>query len=132
MRTITRTAVQGSFADDAVKPPCSIELLTQATAAANRLAPGRVLRIKELRRCADLFISSPLLCVASCVFVPACGRGRELSSGAAPPPETTPAAKKIKVGLVTDIGGLNDRAFNQLANKGLERAKNELGVERAC
>jgi basic membrane protein A and related proteins len=36
---------------------------------------------------------------------------------------------KIKVGLVTDIGGLNDRGFNQLANDGLERAKKELGVE---
>jgi basic membrane protein A and related proteins len=35
----------------------------------------------------------------------------------------------IKVGLVTDIGGLNDRSFNQLANEGLERAKSELGIE---
>ena len=35
----------------------------------------------------------------------------------------------IKVGIVTDIGGLNDRSFNQLANEGLERAKSELGVE---
>jgi basic membrane protein A len=35
----------------------------------------------------------------------------------------------IKVGLVTDIGGLNDRSFNQLANEGLERAKSELGVD---
>jgi basic membrane protein A and related proteins len=35
----------------------------------------------------------------------------------------------IKVGLVTDIGGLDDRSFNQLANEGLERAKSELGVE---
>jgi len=35
----------------------------------------------------------------------------------------------IKIGLVTDIGGLNDRSFNQLANEGLERAKAELGAE---
>ena len=40
-----------------------------------------------------------------------------------------PAGKKIKVGLVTDIGGLNDRSFNALANKGLEDAKSSLGVE---
>jgi basic membrane protein A len=39
-----------------------------------------------------------------------------------------PAKKSIKVGLVTDIGGLNDRSFNTLANKGLETAKSELGV----
>jgi basic membrane protein A len=33
------------------------------------------------------------------------------------------------VGLVTDIGGLNDRSFNQLANEGLEKAKTDLGIE---
>jgi basic membrane protein A len=42
---------------------------------------------------------------------------------------STPAAKKIKVGLVTDIGGLNDRSFNQLANAGLEQAEKDLGVD---
>jgi basic membrane protein A len=31
-----------------------------------------------------------------------------------------------KVGLVTDVGGLNDRSFNFLANKGFEQAKDEL------
>jgi basic membrane protein A len=35
----------------------------------------------------------------------------------------------IKVGLVTDIGQLNDRGFNQLAHEGLKRAQRELGVE---
>lgn len=35
----------------------------------------------------------------------------------------------IKVGLVTDVGGLNDRSFNSLANKGLEQAKTDLGVQ---
>jgi basic membrane protein A and related proteins len=35
----------------------------------------------------------------------------------------------IRIGLVTDIGGLNDRGFNSLANKGLEDAKAQLGVE---
>jgi basic membrane protein A and related proteins len=48
------------------------------------------------------------------------------SGGSASTQEEKPA---IKVGLVTDIGGLNDRSFNQLANEGLERAKSELGVE---
>jgi basic membrane protein A len=40
-----------------------------------------------------------------------------------------PEGKAIKVGLVTDIGGLNDRSFNQLANDGMERAEKELGVD---
>jgi basic membrane protein A len=35
----------------------------------------------------------------------------------------------IKAGVVTDIGGLNDRSFNFLANKGLEDAEAELGVQ---
>jgi basic membrane protein A len=35
----------------------------------------------------------------------------------------------VRVALVTDIGGLNDRGFNALANKGLERAEDELGVD---
>jgi basic membrane protein A len=38
-------------------------------------------------------------------------------------------AEAIKAGLVTDIGGLNDRSFNFLANKGLEQAKSELGAD---
>jgi basic membrane protein A and related proteins len=35
----------------------------------------------------------------------------------------------IKAGIVTDIGGLNDRSFNFLANKGLETAQSKLGVD---
>jgi basic membrane protein A len=43
--------------------------------------------------------------------------------------DTAAQAKAIKAGVVTDIGGLNDRSFNFLANKGLEAAESELGVE---
>jgi basic membrane protein A len=35
----------------------------------------------------------------------------------------------LKVGLVTDIGGLNDRGFNQLAFQGLKQAESDLNVE---
>ena len=34
-----------------------------------------------------------------------------------------------KIGLVTDIGGLNDRGFNHLSYLGLQRAQRELGVQ---
>jgi basic membrane protein A and related proteins len=37
-------------------------------------------------------------------------------------------AEKIRVGLVTDIGGLHDRGFNQLSYAGLKRAQKQLGV----
>lgn len=42
-----------------------------------------------------------------------------------------PAAEKtdFKVGLVTDVGGVEDQSFNQSAWEGLQRAKEELGVE---
>jgi basic membrane protein A len=40
-----------------------------------------------------------------------------------------PAATPFKVTLVTDIGGLDDRSFNFLANKGLTDAKKKLGVQ---
>ena len=75
------------------------------------------------------FIALLALC---CSFaVAACGEDEEPTTGSSShaPRKSTPAAKSIKVGLVTDIGGLNDRSFNQLANEGLERAKSELGVE---
>jgi len=37
--------------------------------------------------------------------------------------------QKIRVGMVTDIGGLNDRSFNQSAYEGLKRAEKELGAD---
>ena len=40
---------------------------------------------------------------------------------------STPTAS-YKVGLVTDLGGLNDRGFNHLAFVGLQRAAKDLGV----
>src|SRR5437763_1185806 len=40
-----------------------------------------------------------------------------------------PAASQLKVGLVTDIGGLNDHGFNFLASQGLRRASKTLGVK---
>ncbi|HXF97503.1 MAG TPA: BMP family ABC transporter substrate-binding protein [Gaiellaceae bacterium] len=35
----------------------------------------------------------------------------------------------VRVAVVTDIGGLNDKGFNSLSYAGLQRAKRELGVE---
>ena len=35
----------------------------------------------------------------------------------------------IKVGMVTDVGGINDQSFNQTSLEGLQRAEKELGVE---
>jgi basic membrane protein A len=63
--------------------------------------------------------------------VSACGSSDDnggSSSSSSSSASSAPQGKKIKVGLVTDIGGLNDRSFNQLANEGLQRAVKQLGV----
>ena len=61
---------------------------------------------------------------------------RQLVGSAAGSGSTTSTradGKKIKVGLVTDIGGLNDRSFNALANKGLRgRQVASSGSTGAC
>src|ERR1700757_2041862 len=38
-------------------------------------------------------------------------------------------SKQFKIGLVTDIGGLNDKSFNHLAFVGLEKAKADFGIK---
>jgi basic membrane protein A len=58
-----------------------------------------------------------------------CGDDEEEPAGGGSGTSQEEEQPAIKIGLVTDIGGLNDRSFNQLANEGLERAKSELGAE---
>jgi basic membrane protein A len=67
--------------------------------------------------------------------VAACGSDNNSSSTSTSSPAGStstaakPAGKKLKVGLVTDIGGLNDRGFNALAYKGLKDAESQLGIQ---
>jgi basic membrane protein A len=74
--------------------------------------------------------SLPALVLAALLAAVAagCGGGSESSSETTAAPGATTASAPLKVGLVTDIGGLNDRSFNHLANVGLQRAEKELGV----
>lgn len=58
------------------------------------------------------------------IVAAACGNGGE----AEPSPE--PQAEVLAC-QVTDVGGIDDRSFNQTAFAGLERAETELGVEIA-
>jgi len=41
----------------------------------------------------------------------------------------TSGATPIKVGLITDLGQLNDNGFNELAYNGLKRAERQLGIQ---
>jgi basic membrane protein A len=45
-----------------------------------------------------------------------------------PAPTTAPAAA-LKVGMVSDVGGIDDASFNQNTWEGLQRAQTELGVQ---
>jgi basic membrane protein A and related proteins len=42
---------------------------------------------------------------------------------------TTPAKSTVKAAMVTDIGGLGDKSFNDLSYAGLQKAEKELGAQ---
>jgi basic membrane protein A len=71
-----------------------------------------------------------LCCVA---VLAACGSSKKSSSNAATSTSGGGATASTKanypVGLVTDIGGLNDHGFNHLAYEGLQQAESQLGVK---
>ena len=60
---------------------------------------------------------------ASAVFAVAALATAALSAAAAP---SKSGATAVRVAIVTDIGGLNDKGFNQLSNVGLQRAIRQL------
>jgi basic membrane protein A len=70
------------------------------------------------------------LVAAWALSLAACGGGDDDQSAATRTTATAPTpAEPIRIGLVTDIGGLNDRSFNQGNYQGLLRAEKELAVE---
>jgi basic membrane protein A and related proteins len=68
-----------------------------------------------------LYYVSALLIIASMILA-ACG-------GAPAATEEVPAANAVKVGMVTDLGGIDDKSFNATAYAGVQQAIDELGVE---
>jgi basic membrane protein A len=79
----------------------------------------KIARVKLLRLAVALALAAFALAVVGC------GGGEEEE----PAQEEQQVAEPIKVGLVTDIGGLNDRSFNALAYQGFKRGQEELGIE---
>ncbi|HVV85208.1 MAG TPA: BMP family ABC transporter substrate-binding protein [Kofleriaceae bacterium] len=47
----------------------------------------------------------------------------------APPPSLHPGEPRARIGLVFDVGGRDDKSFNDAAWRGLQRAERELGVD---
>ena len=59
----------------------------------------------------------------------ACGSDDSSSKSNDSSSSSSSGKKKIRIAMVTDIGGLNDRGFNALAYKGLQQAKSDLGAD---
>jgi basic membrane protein A len=60
-------------------------------------------------------------------FVPACSPEEEPAEE--PTTEEPSEEVTVKAAMVTDVGGLGDKSFNDLSYQGLQRAEEELGVE---
>ena len=76
---------------------------------------------KRQARSAALLVAA----VVAAALVAGCG-GSDDAAGTTDT-QTTPSG--LKVGLITDLGQLNDDGFNELAYNGLKRAERELGVQ---
>jgi basic membrane protein A and related proteins len=61
--------------------------------------------------------------VLAATVAAACGGGGTGGGTSASP------GKAVKIGLVTDVGGLNDKSFNQAANSGRLQAEKDLGLQ---
>jgi basic membrane protein A len=68
-----------------------------------------------------------LALLGAVLLVAGCGGGGSSKSSSS---TSSQARSNIKIGLVTDVGGLNDRGFNHLSYVGLQRAQSELGVQQ--
>jgi basic membrane protein A len=69
------------------------------------------------------------LVVALAATAAGCGSPKKSSSETTTTAATTTTAtSNFKVGLITDIGGLNDRGFNHLAYVGLQKAARDFGI----
>jgi basic membrane protein A and related proteins len=69
------------------------------------------------------------LVAALMLGIAACGDDDDDGGNGGGGDQAAQEGESIKAGVVTDIGGLNDRSFNALANQGIKRAAEELGVE---
>ena len=69
------------------------------------------------------------LAAVTAVALLAAGCGGSDSGSSTPAAGSGGGGKVFKIGLVTDIGGLDDKSFNHLAFVGIQRAKSQLGID---
>jgi basic membrane protein A len=73
-----------------------------------------------------IVVKKLMVSLMSVVFILAMSAGTAFAGGQK---ESTNAAPVMKVGMVADVGGLNDHSFNQLTYQGLVDAEKKLGVK---
>jgi basic membrane protein A and related proteins len=79
-----------------------------------------------LRLSGENLLSRLVAALAAGLLLAGCGGG---DNGGEAARTTTQGESDVRVALVTDVGQLNDRGFNQLAYEGLKRAGRELGIQ---
>jgi basic membrane protein A len=82
---------------------------------------------RKLRAILLALVAALMLSIAACGDDDDDGGGGDSGGGGGDTAAET--QESIKAGVVTDIGGLNDRSFNALANAGIKRAAEDLGIE---
>ena len=82
--------------------------------------------VKRLQRHGRLAWAA--VAVTAVIAAAGCGSSSSGGSSGGSSPASS-SAPQITIGLVTDIGGLNDRSFNHLAYKGLLQAQSQLGIK---
>jgi len=76
------------------------------------------------------FAKATVAAVALSIVLAGCGGAKkEEPAPAANQPAPAKQETKFRVGMATDVGGLNDESFNAAAYAGLKKAEKELGAE---
>jgi basic membrane protein A len=97
-------------------------------------APRNDIYFKEIKMSNKLCLVLSILLTAGMLLAACAPAATPPAAPTAAPVQPTTAAplpngSSIKVGLVTDTGGVNDQAFNQLAWGGLQKAAQEMGFQ---
>ena len=98
--------------------------------------PGAVSRRRFVSLLSLAALPAASLFLAGCPSSTSSNGGSGTTASTTAPSEASPAAggspvaaSNIKAGLVTDVGGINDKSFNASAWDGLQRAGKELGIQ---
>lgn len=79
---------------------------------------------------AKWYSKATVVALALSVLLAGCGGAKQPAAPEAPKTDTKTETKApaFKVGMATDVGGLNDESFNQAAYEGLKKAEKDFGA----